>query len=71
MVLDRGFAYESGGSVYFDVSKFESFGALSHYSDTEMLALADADAHGAQGITSVAVMQLVHRRRHQPCAAGA
>jgi L-cysteine:1D-myo-inositol 2-amino-2-deoxy-alpha-D-glucopyranoside ligase len=26
--------------VYFDVSKFESFGSLSHYSDDEMLVLA-------------------------------
>jgi len=40
MVLDRGFAYESGGSVYFDVSKFDSFGSLSHYTDDEMLVLA-------------------------------
>ncbi len=40
MVLDRGFAYESGGSVYFDVTKFGSFGSLSHYSDEEMLLLA-------------------------------
>ncbi len=40
MVLDRGFAYEAGGSVYFDVTKFESFGTLSHYSADEMLILA-------------------------------
>ncbi|MFK8023219.1 MAG: cysteine--tRNA ligase, partial [Ilumatobacter sp.] len=40
MVLDRGFAYEAGGSVYFDVSKFESFGSMSGYSDDEMLAFA-------------------------------
>jgi L-cysteine:1D-myo-inositol 2-amino-2-deoxy-alpha-D-glucopyranoside ligase len=40
MVLDRGFAYESSGSVYFDVSKFDSFGSLSHYTDAEMLVLA-------------------------------
>ena len=40
MVLDRGFAYESGGSVYFDVSKVESFGSLSSYSEEEMLLLA-------------------------------
>ena len=40
MVLDRGFAYESGGSVYFDVSKFGAFGSLSHYTDAEMLVLA-------------------------------
>ncbi len=40
MVLDRGFAYTAGGSVYFDVSKFESFGSISHYSHDEMIELA-------------------------------
>ncbi len=40
MVLERGFAYEAGGSVYFDVSKFPSFGSLSHYSEAQMLAYA-------------------------------
>jgi L-cysteine:1D-myo-inositol 2-amino-2-deoxy-alpha-D-glucopyranoside ligase len=40
MVLDQGYAYQSGGSVYFDVSKFESFGSLSHYTEAEMIELA-------------------------------
>jgi L-cysteine:1D-myo-inositol 2-amino-2-deoxy-alpha-D-glucopyranoside ligase len=40
MVLDRGFAYESGGSVYFDVSKFPSFGSISHYSTEQMIDFA-------------------------------
>lgn len=40
MVLDRGFAYQAGGSVYFDVSKFESFGSVSHYSESEMIEFA-------------------------------
>ncbi len=40
MVLDRGFAYQSGGSVYFDTSKFSSFGEVSHYSREQMLELA-------------------------------
>ena len=40
MVLDRGFAYESGGSVYFDVSKFPDFGSISHYSRDQMIELA-------------------------------
>lgn len=40
MVIDRGFAYESGGSVYFDVEKFPKFGSVSHYSRETMIALA-------------------------------
>ena len=40
MVIDRGFAYESGGSVYFDVEKFPQFGSVSHYSRETMIALA-------------------------------
>jgi L-cysteine:1D-myo-inositol 2-amino-2-deoxy-alpha-D-glucopyranoside ligase len=40
MVLDRGFAYEAGGSVYFDVSRFESFGTISNYTTDEMIDLA-------------------------------
>ena len=40
MVLDRGFAYEAGGSVYFDVSKFPSFGTVSHYTEAQMLDYA-------------------------------
>ena len=40
MVLDRGHAYEAGGGVYFDVSSFADFGAVSHYTREEMLAFA-------------------------------
>src|SRR5690606_40563827 len=40
MVLDRGHAYQAGGGVYFDVSRYERFGMLSHLSRDEMLALA-------------------------------
>jgi L-cysteine:1D-myo-inositol 2-amino-2-deoxy-alpha-D-glucopyranoside ligase len=40
MVLDQGFAYESGGAVYFDVASFPRFGQISHLDRDEMLALA-------------------------------
>ena len=40
IVLERGFAYEAGGSVYFDVSRFPSFGSVSNYSEAQMIAFA-------------------------------
>jgi L-cysteine:1D-myo-inositol 2-amino-2-deoxy-alpha-D-glucopyranoside ligase len=40
MVLERGYAYQAGGAVYFDVSKFESFGDVSNYDADLMLDLA-------------------------------
>jgi L-cysteine:1D-myo-inositol 2-amino-2-deoxy-alpha-D-glucopyranoside ligase len=40
MVLDQGHAYESGGSVYFDVSSFDRFGQVSHYDREQMIELA-------------------------------
>ena len=40
MVLDRGFAYQAGGNVYFDVAKFPAFGSVSHYSHDEMVTFA-------------------------------
>ena len=39
MVLDRGYAYQAGGVVYFDVTRFGSFGSVSHYSHEHMLEL--------------------------------
>jgi len=40
LVLERGFAYAVGGSVYFDVTKVPSFGEVSHYSHDQMLEFA-------------------------------
>jgi L-cysteine:1D-myo-inositol 2-amino-2-deoxy-alpha-D-glucopyranoside ligase len=40
LVLDAGYAYASGGSVYFDVAKFPSFGTVSHYDHDQMMAYA-------------------------------
>jgi L-cysteine:1D-myo-inositol 2-amino-2-deoxy-alpha-D-glucopyranoside ligase len=39
-VLDNGYAYESGGAVYFSVSSFPSFGSVSHLSRETMIELA-------------------------------
>ncbi len=39
MVLERGYAYQAGGAVYFDVTKFDSFGAVSNYDHATMLEL--------------------------------
>ena len=40
MVLDRGYAYEAGGAVYFDVSRFPDFGTVSHLDEERMIDLA-------------------------------
>src|SRR3954451_14999634 len=40
MVLDRGYAYEAAGRVYFDVSKFPAFGSIGGYSTEHMIELA-------------------------------
>jgi L-cysteine:1D-myo-inositol 2-amino-2-deoxy-alpha-D-glucopyranoside ligase len=42
MVLDRGFAYVSGGGVYFDVAKSPSFGSLSNLDRDDMVHLGPA-----------------------------
>ena len=39
-VLERGHAYQAGGSVYFDISTFDRFGQVSHFDRDTMLALA-------------------------------
>ena len=40
MVLANGHAYQAGGAVYFQVSSWPEFGAVSHYSREKMLELA-------------------------------
>jgi len=40
MVIEKGFAYQAGQSVYFDVTKFGSFGSVSNYDNDTMMRLA-------------------------------
>lgn len=40
-LLEAGVAYARGGSVYFDVDRFEAFGQLSHLPRPEMLPVAN------------------------------
>ncbi len=37
-IMDNGYAYESGGDVYFSVEKFSGYGKLSHRRIEEMMA---------------------------------
>jgi len=40
MVLDRGYAYQAGGAVYFEVARYDRFGEISNYDRDKMLELA-------------------------------
>ena len=40
-LIEKGFAYESGGSVYFHVNAYEKFGQLSHIPRDQMLEIAN------------------------------
>jgi len=43
-LLKSGLAYKTGGSIYFDISKFKSYGKLSRVSSRELKAGARIDA---------------------------
>ena len=38
-LVKKGFAYESGGNVYFDVKRFPRYGRLSHFTKSQMRLL--------------------------------
>lgn len=44
-LIERGYAYESGGDVYFSVEKFKDYGKLSHRKIEEMLAGARVEVN--------------------------
>jgi len=39
-LITKGFAYEKNGNVYFDISKFKDYGALSKYAEEQMLMIS-------------------------------
>jgi cysteinyl-tRNA synthetase len=45
MLLEKGYAYEAGGSVYFDVNKFSGYGKLSGRNIEDMQAGARIDVN--------------------------
>ncbi len=40
VLIDKGFAYQKEGNVYFDVGKFKDYGNLSHFTKKQMILIS-------------------------------
>ncbi|MDO8658304.1 MAG: cysteine--tRNA ligase [Candidatus Levybacteria bacterium] len=40
VLIEKGYAYEKDGNVYFEVKKFKNYGTLSHYNKKQMILLS-------------------------------
>ncbi len=47
-LLEKGFAYERNGSVYFDISKYPQYGMLSHRTIAQEGGVIDSDEYGEE-----------------------
>ncbi|MEK7070417.1 MAG: class I tRNA ligase family protein, partial [Patescibacteria group bacterium] len=39
-LIEKNYAYQKEGNVYFDITQFKTYGGLSHFNEVQMLALA-------------------------------
>ena len=63
-LLQKGYAYEVNGSVYFDVAKFEDYGKLSGRNTEQMLAGARVEARSRRNQRFAAFRTRFRRWRH-------
>lgn len=65
-LIDRGFAYESNGNVYFSVEKYPEFGKLSHLPESEWLPTANERGNNPDDPNKRAPLDFVLWQAAQP-----